>query len=81
VIDHYSERPVYQQLADLLRAGIAEGKYPAGTWLPGTRELTADHELAAGTVRKSLAVLKQEGLIRTVPGRGNVVLEPRRKPK
>lgn len=79
MIDHFSERPVYQQLADLLRTEIAGGKYPAGTWLPGTRELTAEHELAAGTVRKSLAVLRREGLIRTVPGRGNVVLKP--KPK
>lgn len=75
MIDHYGERPVYQQLADLLRAGIADGTYPAGTWLPGTRELTAEHELAVGTVRKSLAVLRDEGLIRTVPGRGNLVLE------
>ncbi len=74
MIDHYSERPVYQQLADLLRAEISDGKYPAGTFLPGTRELTAEHELAAGTVRKSLALLRREGLIRTVPGRGNVVL-------
>lgn len=74
MIDHYSERPVYQQLADLLRTGIADGTYPAGTWLPGTRELTAEHRLAAGTVRKSLALLRQEGLIRTVPGRGHVVL-------
>ncbi len=74
MIDHYGERPVYQQLADLLRAEIAEGTYSAGTFLPGTRELTAEHQLAAGTVRKSLAVLRREGLIRTVPGRGNVVL-------
>jgi DNA-binding GntR family transcriptional regulator len=73
MIDHFGERPVYQQLADLLRARIADGSYPAGTWLPRTRELASEHQLAGGTVQKALAVLRAEGLIQTVPGRGNVV--------
>jgi GntR family transcriptional regulator len=76
MIDHFGARPVYEQLADILRAAIADGTYPPGTWLPRTHELESEHKLAAGTIRKSLAVLRAEGLIQTVPGRGNIVIRP-----
>ena len=34
LIDPTSDRPIYRQIADHLRAGIREGQYPEGTSLP-----------------------------------------------
>lgn len=70
---------MYRQLLGILRAAIADGTYPPGTLLPGTRELAARYELAVGTVRKAVNLLREEGLVRVVPGRGVLVLEPKRK--
>ncbi len=65
---------MYRQLARVLRAGIANGTYPPGAFLPGSRQLAHDYELSVGTVLRALDSLTADGLIRHVPGRGMVVL-------
>jgi GntR family transcriptional regulator len=70
MVDPLAGRPVYQQLADLLRDGIASGKYPPRTPLPSAKTLSQEHGIAVGTVMRAFDLLREEGLIRTVPGRG-----------
>lgn len=70
VVDPLAGRPAYQQLADILREGIASGQYPPRTPLPSAKTLSQEHGIAVGTVMKAFDVLRAEGLIRTVPGRG-----------
>lgn len=66
-------KPVYRQIADSLRAAIANGEYPPGSQLPSERELGERFEAARNTVRLGLGVLVGEGLIFGERGRGYFV--------
>lgn len=70
VIDPESATPVYVQLANLLRRGIEDGTYPPDRALPSIHTLQQTYGLADGTVQKALRILKNEGLVRAVRGRG-----------
>jgi DNA-binding LacI/PurR family transcriptional regulator len=61
-------------LAAMLRREIAEGRMPAGEFLPSERELAAEHGLAVMTVRRALQALQSEGLVKVQPRRGCRVL-------
>ncbi len=70
VIDPHGPEPSYKQLADLLRARITSGEIGPREPLPSITYLTGETGLAVGTVRRAIAVLVEEGLAYTVPGRG-----------
>lgn len=69
-IDPDSATPVYVQLADILRRGIEDGTYPPDRALPSIRTLQQTYGIADGTIQKALAILKADGLVRSVRGRG-----------
>jgi DNA-binding GntR family transcriptional regulator len=69
-IDPMTGVPAYRQLADLLRQQIASGELAPRTPIPSAKTLAAGHGLAIGTVTKAVGVLRDEGLVVTVPGRG-----------
>ena len=75
MVDPMSGVPVYRQLADLLRAEIMRGKFPPRTPLPSAKTLAPEHGIAIGTVTRAVDVLRDEGLVRTIPGRGVWVVE------
>lgn len=68
-------QPLSRQLAALLREEIRSGTRPAGSRLPSSGELAAEHEIAAATAVKALRILKSEGLVTGVPGHGTFVAE------
>lgn len=72
-IDPSSDRPVYKQIADLLRAAIVGGELPAGRQLPSEQELVDAHGVARGTIRQAVMLLRSEGLIEVQHGRGSFV--------
>lgn len=69
----HDPRPPYQQAADTLRNEITSGKLKAGEQLPSHRELQERFNIANMTARSALRVLREEGLIYTVMGRGSYV--------
>ncbi len=69
-IDRLSEVPTYRQLADELRRLISTGQLQSGDRLPSIHELMAETGLAQNTIRSAVAVLREEGLVVTAPGRG-----------
>lgn len=73
-IDHEGDIPVYIQLADILRARIMGGELPARRPVPSKRTLMQEYGVAGGTVDKAVGVLRDEGLVRTVIGRGIYVV-------
>lgn len=73
-LDYDGPVPVYRQLADVLRAGIASGEIPIGRAVPSKRTLKETSGVAGPTIDKAMAVLKDEGLIEAVPGKGLYVL-------
>lgn len=62
--------PVYLQLAAIIRAQIESGELEPRRPIPSKRYLVERYEVARSTVDKAVNVLKSEGLISTVPGRG-----------
>jgi DNA-binding transcriptional MocR family regulator len=63
VIDHSADRPVYKQLADLVRTQIKNGEFGPGQRLPAQKDYMQEHGLARDTVERAMAVLRNEGLI------------------
>jgi GntR family transcriptional regulator len=75
-IDPGSDRPVYKQIADTLRAKIRDGTYPPGSQLPSEPALVEEFGVTRVTVRRGLAVLQQEGLTEAIRGKGVFVPKP-----
>lgn len=75
MIDHDSDTPVYQQLADLLRAQIESGELAPRRPLPSVRTLQERYGVSDGTAKHAVQVLRDEGLVRTVVGRGVYVVQ------
>jgi GntR family transcriptional regulator len=72
-IDPLAPTPVYVQLADLLRAQIESGKLAPNRPIPSEMALQQEHGVARGTARRAVALLRDEGLVVTVKGRGTYV--------
>ncbi|MFD6967391.1 GntR family transcriptional regulator [Streptomyces sp. NPDC059949] len=66
-------RPPYLQAAEVLRAGIQVGEYAPGSRLPSARVLQARFGVSGSTVQNALRVLKREGIVYSVLGRGSYV--------
>jgi len=75
MIDPTGPVPPYRQLAKILRERIRAGELPPGTRIVES-DLTEEFEVARNTARRALAVLRDDGLIFTVPTRGSYVGKP-----
>jgi GntR family transcriptional regulator len=73
--------PLYYQLMQDLRSRIERGDWQPGDLVPSERDLCETHSISRMTVRRALAELTHEGLLRREPGRGTFVAQPKlRKP-
>lgn len=79
MIDRSSDRPLYQQLADLLREQIDTGVLAPEAFLPSESSLMQEYALGRPAVRNAVAVLRQEGLVVSARGaRTQVRAAPKR---
>lgn len=75
-------RPAYVQVADWIRGQIESGAIGPGEPIPSKRELRATFTdpqgqgISGGTVDKAVAILRDEGLVRTAWGLGIFVIPP-----
>lgn len=76
MIDPDGPVPVYQQLAELIRAQIADGTLPADRPIPSAARLVQEHGVARGTALHAIRVLVEEGLVYVVAGKGTYVRVP-----
>ena len=63
----------YHQIAESLRSRIASGDLAPGTAVPSESALGKEFGVARSTVRRALAELETERLIKALPGTGRVV--------
>ena len=70
-VDPDSATPLYEQLAAILRARIASGDLK--TRLPSVRTLTEEYGVSHITAEHAITILRDEGLVVTVIGRGTFV--------
>jgi len=72
-IDPDSATPVYVQVAEILRSRIESGELLPDRPVPSESQLQQELGVARGTARKAIALLREEGLVVTVRGRGSYV--------
>ena len=76
-IDRSSGTPLYRQVAEAVRARIADGTYPVDSLLPSEREMMDEYGLSRIAVRLAMDVLARDGLIVRRRGKGTFVGRPR----
>jgi GntR family transcriptional regulator len=65
--------PLYTQLANILRDMIKSGDLQPRAPLPSESYLQQEQGVSRGTVRMAVAILRDEGLVVTIGGRGTFV--------
>ncbi|MFD7661601.1 GntR family transcriptional regulator [Streptomyces sp. NPDC059788] len=70
-----SPAPPYRRIVAEIRRRIDAGELAAGDRVPSTRRITQEWGVAMATATKALTALRQDGLVRAVPGVGTVVAD------
>ena len=66
-------RPIYVQIMDEIRRGIATGVYEADQALPSIRQLAQDVRVHPNTVQQAYRELEREGVVYVQRGAGTFV--------
>src|SRR5689334_24656886 len=74
-LDLRSGVPVYRQLIDQVRAGIASGSLTAGDQLPTVRQLAVDLAINPNTVLRAYRELELGELLETQQGTGTFITQ------
>lgn len=69
--------PLHVKLRQAIEAQIADGTLKPGEKLPSERSLQEHLSISRGPIREAIRALVQADLLRSVPGTGTFVLEPR----
>jgi GntR family transcriptional regulator len=72
-IDRTSFEPAYVQLVNILTGQIASGEFRPGERLPPESQLCRHYRVSPMTVRRSINILLQNGLVTTIQGSGTFV--------
>ena len=72
-LDLHTGVPVYRQLVDQVRAGIASGSLVTGDQLPTVRQLAVDLAINPNTVMRAYRELELGGLLETHQGTGTFI--------
>jgi len=69
--------PIYRQIVQQAREGVARGHLKFGDQLPSVRELSRILVVNPNTIARAYMELEREGIVNNQPGRGVFVAEPR----
>ncbi|HBY06633.1 MAG TPA: GntR family transcriptional regulator [Chloroflexi bacterium] len=72
-IDRNSSEPAYAQLANIIQRQISEGAFRPGDQLPSEAQLCRRYGISPMTVRRSINLLADQGVVNTAQGRGTFV--------
>ncbi len=75
-IETANRLPIYQQIVNQVREGVARGSLTAGERLPSVRELSKNLVVNPNTIARAYTELEREGTLLTRPGLGVFVAEP-----
>lgn len=74
-VDLDGPEPLYEQIAEVIAARIADGTYPPRRRIPSEAGLCDEFGVARPTARSAIRLLVERGLVRTVRGKGSFVVE------
>ncbi len=66
----------YSKIVNDLNLKIGLGVYSVGMYLPYEKQLAGQYDVSLSTVRKALFELEQRGFVKTLNGKGTIVIEP-----
>jgi GntR family transcriptional regulator len=72
-LDNHSGVPIYRQIQDMIRLGIASGRLLPGEQLPTVRGLAVTLAVNPNTVIRAYTELEREGVLTTEQGTGTFV--------
>lgn len=72
-IDYQGSQYLYVQVADLIERRIRVGDLRPGDRLPAERDLADEYRVAYLTIRRTMQLLRDRGLVESVHGRGTFV--------
>jgi GntR family transcriptional regulator len=78
-LDNHSGVPIYRQIQDMIRFGIASGQLCPGEQLPTVRALAVELAVNPNTVIRAYTELEREGIVMTEHGTGTFVSEGARR--
>ncbi|WP_252091105.1 FadR/GntR family transcriptional regulator [Pseudomonas sp. MWU13-3659] len=70
-----SSSTVVNSVVEKLRQALARGQWRSGDMLPGQRELAEQLGISRPSLREAVIVLETLGLVRSMPGKGVLVLD------
>lgn len=76
VIETGGPIPVYVQIADIIAGRIERGELAPNKPIPSEVSLMQEFGVARGTARHAVDLLRERGLVFTVPQRGTFVSPP-----
>ena len=79
IISNSSGKPIYEQIADQIRAQIMAGSLAAGEALPSMRLLAKELRISVITTKRAYEELEREGFLHSVPGKGCFVAPQNRE--
>lgn len=74
-LDLHSGVPVYRQLIDQVRSGVASGSLTAGDQLPTVRQLAVDLAINPNTVMRAYREMEIRGILDTQQGTGTFIAD------
>ncbi|MFS8200466.1 GntR family transcriptional regulator (plasmid) [Streptomyces sp. CWNU-52B] len=75
-VDLDGPEPLYQQIADVLAARIADGTYPPRRRIPSEAGIVDEFGVSRPTARSAIQLLVERGLVVTARGKGSYVAGP-----
>lgn len=76
LLDLQSEKPLYLQLAEVVKSRIAEKEWELGMMIPSENQLAKDFNISVGTVKNALNALVTDGVLFRRQGKGTFVASP-----
>ncbi|UKM66526.2 GntR family transcriptional regulator [Flavobacteriaceae bacterium GSB9] len=77
--DFNSEIPKYQQLVNAINDALANNTITSGDALPSVNSICKDYSLSRDTVFKAYSILRENGVVESVPNKGYYVAGNTRK--
>jgi GntR family transcriptional regulator len=73
IITNQSDRPIYEQIMDQIKAQIMNGELKEGDALPSMRLLAKELRISIITTKRDYEELEREGYIESYTGKGSFV--------
>lgn len=73
IISNASNKPIYEQITDQVKAAILAGELAEGEQLPSIRALASSLRVSVITTKRAYTDLEAAGFIETVQGKGSFV--------